>query len=545
MAQLTRKNIKLFAGNSANNQTGKVGTYKLGSAGVVFSKDPAVIQAGEWENGMANTLQSDYAPFLEEYNSIIYCMSYFLKQLAQTGIMQYDASEEYFENSYCVSVVDGLLYKSLQGTSETPNINHEPSASPTYWELQDFTQKSSRNIGEIVQSTIPLTDAGLHLLDGELILAGGSYDAFYLHMKDLYDGGLYPDLFTSEANWQASVSTYGVCGKFVFEDGVSVRIPKIFGFTEGTINPTDLGNLTEAGLPNITGGVNNVAFDSYNTSNVDGAFDSITNVSDATGSTSSAERYCNFTFSASASNSIYGNSTTVQPQSIKVLYYICVATSVKTDVAVDIDNIMTDLSALQHGTTAIFDTLDNTAKNNIIAFVGLKKIIEFDIEDSDTEIIINNITNADLHKFLFANLEVNQASYLCYQLSADNGKTWLSDTKYFDAGITFKSNNYANNAFTDNSSFGILTNDGAGFLMQPNDGNSCFGEVNFNDLMNSSLSKKANINFTYNTETSANGIQGFYIACAGYYNKVSCNAIRFFLSSGTFKKGKIKYYVMN
>ena len=230
---------------------------------------------------------------------------------------------------------------------------------------------SSRNIGELVQSTLPQNDATLHLLDGSLILAGGSYDAFYLYMKDLYDGGLYPDLFETEANWQASVSTYGVCGKFVFEDGVSVRIPKMEGFTEGTINPTDLGNLTEAGLPNITGGVNNVAFDSYKTSNVDGAFNSITNVSDATDGSSSAERHCNFTFSASASNSIYGNSTTVQPQSIKVLYYVCVATAVKTGVAVDIDNIMTDLSAIQHGSTIIFDTLNNTAKQNIFSLTKL------------------------------------------------------------------------------------------------------------------------------------------------------------------------------
>lgn len=206
----------------------------------------------------------------------------------------------------------------------------------------------------------------------------------------------------------------------------------------------------------------------------------------------------------------------------------------------NISNSYVDLD----GSNATFTNLSQTAQDNITSFIGLKKIIEFDIEDGDSEIVVNNITNADLHKFLFGNLEVNQASYLCYQLSIDNGATWLTDTKYFDAGITFKSNNYANNAYTDNSSVGILTNDGAGFLIQPYDGNSCFGEVNFNNLMNNSFSKKANINFTYNTD-SANGVQGFYTACAGYYDKVSCNAIRFFLSSGNFKKGKIKYYVMN
>ena len=44
----------------------------------------------------------------------------------------------------------------------------------------------SRNIGEIVQSTIPLTDAGLHLLDGALISGSGSYSAFVDYLADKY-----------------------------------------------------------------------------------------------------------------------------------------------------------------------------------------------------------------------------------------------------------------------------------------------------------------------------------------------------------------------
>ena len=73
------------------------------------------------------------------------------------------------------------------------------------------------------------------------------------------------------------------------------------------------GYTLSAGLPNITGGVNNVAFDSYATSNVYGAFNSITDVNNATSGSSSSERHCNITFNASNSSSIYGNSTTVQP----------------------------------------------------------------------------------------------------------------------------------------------------------------------------------------------------------------------------------------
>ena len=112
----------------------------------------------------------------------------------------------------------------------------------TYWE--EFSSGNSRNIGEIVTSTIPLTDAGLHLLDGAL-LSYGSYQAFVDYIADLYDSGDYPDLFDTEADWQASVTTYGVCGKFVYDSiNNTVRLPKITGFIEGTTDVTasDINN---------------------------------------------------------------------------------------------------------------------------------------------------------------------------------------------------------------------------------------------------------------------------------------------------------------
>lgn len=43
------------------------------------------------------------------------------------------------------------------------------------------------NIGQIIQSALPLTDAGLHLLDGAKILGGGIYDTFVNYIADLYD----------------------------------------------------------------------------------------------------------------------------------------------------------------------------------------------------------------------------------------------------------------------------------------------------------------------------------------------------------------------
>jgi hypothetical protein len=82
----------------------------------------------------------------------------------------------------------------------------------------------TRTLGQIVQSTIPLVDAGLHLLDGSVI-AYGSYKAFVDYIAGLVSD--YPDLFTSEANWQTSVANYGMCEKFVYNSvNKTVRLPK-------------------------------------------------------------------------------------------------------------------------------------------------------------------------------------------------------------------------------------------------------------------------------------------------------------------------------
>ena len=199
----------------------------------------------------------------------------------------------------------------------------------------------SRNIGQIIPSTIPLADAGLHLLDGSLIQGSGIYSAFVDYIAGLVTD--YPNLFCTEANWQSSVSTYGVCGKFVYDSvNNTVRLPKITGIIEGTTDVTALGDLVEAGLPNITGSLY-----SYNwggsPADIGGAFkyESTFNVYRGTSFNNAGQ---NISFDASRSSSIYGNSSTVQPQTIKAFYYIVIATSTKTSIQVDIDDVATDLN---------------------------------------------------------------------------------------------------------------------------------------------------------------------------------------------------------
>lgn len=204
---------------------------------------------------------------------------------------------------------------------------------------------SARNIGEIIQSTIPLTDAGLHLLDGALISGDGIYSEFYDFMVGKWQ--TYPQIFAGEQDWQNHVSTYGVCGKFVLDEANrTIRLPLITGFIEGTNTLADLEKFTQAGVPNITGQVifGNSGDIGVNTQYVSGAFYTDTGRNIKSASSGSQTNNHPLLLNASRSSSIYGRSSTVQPQSIKVLYYIVVANSTKTDIKVDIDEIVTDLN---------------------------------------------------------------------------------------------------------------------------------------------------------------------------------------------------------
>lgn len=224
--------------------------------------------------------------------------------------------------------------------------------------LENKDKSSTRFVGEIFHSLIPLVDAGVHLLDGAVLPAGGVYDEFVQYMASVY--GQYLSVFVSEAEWQQSVNTYGSCGKFVLtfdEDtnkAVSVRLPKVSSIVQGTTSTSACGDLIEAGLPNITAFFGTAYMKkkttgteySPNDIDVSGAIKGVSGwgVNGSTATTSAWFMNGTVQIDASLASPVYGNSTTVQPQTIKGLLYIVVATTKKTDIEVDIDKYITDLN---------------------------------------------------------------------------------------------------------------------------------------------------------------------------------------------------------
>lgn len=81
---------------------------------------------------------------------------------------------------------------------------------------------SVRNIGEIVKSTTPQTDAGLHLLDGALI-QHGSYSAFIDYIATLYNNA---DKYSNVNIIGSITDTNGVLSNFA--SGSYAKLPYIF-----------------------------------------------------------------------------------------------------------------------------------------------------------------------------------------------------------------------------------------------------------------------------------------------------------------------------
>ena len=211
---------------------------------------------------------------------------------------------------------------------------------------------SERNIGEIVYSTIPITDSGLHLADGEVLDGAGIYKDFYDYM--VAKSASAPEIFTTEANWQAEVTANGVCGKYVLDTSlVSIRLPKLknkllsdnavvgngmtLGFTNGTSNA---GLYCSSGTTNVQIGKNMYGQP----------------VGYSAGGTNLTELA---SFGVTADPTKSGIKVA---SSVDVYYYVVIANTAKVPVQVDIDNITTELNACYAHRVVAFQA--PTAANN-------------------------------------------------------------------------------------------------------------------------------------------------------------------------------------
>ena len=342
MAKLPRVTYKRFGANANLSDVGQFGSAVAGAK--LDTKDVATIQSlPAWSNGWASATMSDNKyPTRQERNGVDYVHAYQIDYMLRSGVPEYDSQTEYDTTSIVKNIEDDkvVLYHSIINNNIGQSLDNIAA-----WEKIEFG--SSRNIGEIIPSAIPLTDAGLHLLDGSLISGSGSYSEFVTYIAGLYNSGDYTAIFDTEASWQATVSQYGVCGKFVYDSvNNTVRLPKYSNkiYTGGGTAPV-IGNGKGLGLTNGSISGSMVGTQSANCGLV---LSNLVNLGENINSTTTIT-------SASIQNGVTGVTTDVNNSgliaqlsnittSLEGYYYIVVATTTKTDIEVDIDEIATDLN---------------------------------------------------------------------------------------------------------------------------------------------------------------------------------------------------------
>ena len=329
---------------------------------------------------------------------------------------------------------------------------------------------SSRNIGEIVTSTLPLTDAGLHLLDGSLLQGGGIYNSFVSYIANLYETNSTASYFATEEDWQASVSSYGVCAKYVYnsEDN-TVRLPKITGLIEGTVDTNALGQLVEAGLPALTVNTGGDHTHTGTTATAGNHQHSMTlemragnGGPNAPGwgadngilpaqtiyTTINGDHTHTFTAASAGahthtlSGAGIGNSNTVQPQTVKAFVYVVVATSVKEDIVLDIDNIAADLNAKADKADTANNNLSNLTAEGEKHFLNKNQISNCILE----------VPQRIKLEFLNGVLTLKAGSELLQPDGLeDDGITWKFKYKTIESDMVFpgisSTNEYTGSAF--------------------------------------------------------------------------------------------------
>lgn len=147
---------------------------------------------------------------------------------------------------------------------------------------------------------------------------------------------IYPDFYTWVINngktitleeYETTVSQYSQCGYFGLDTTTkTVRLPKIKAFIQNAESVSEIGEVENAGLPNINGSWTTGWLDAYiPTVNTSGAIanknlDAIEHIWE--GSSTKVNNPYEVTFDASRVNAIYGNSTTVTPDNVKYRYFI-------------------------------------------------------------------------------------------------------------------------------------------------------------------------------------------------------------------------------
>ena len=201
------------------------------------------------------------------------------------------------------------------------------------------------------------------LPDGAIQCNGATYKrALY---KDFFAYATSKGWVKTEAEWQSIASANGgYCPYYSQGDGsTTFRTPKFAPFMQVAIASGNVGKYHQAGLPNITGYWNTRGPEIL--ANATGGALSIEKTSDNYGyGHSSGGSSPKLKIDASSSSSVYGRSSTVQPESHEWMICVVVAGQATNLGSVDMANVLTTVAQVQADISQVQDDVDAIPRPN-------------------------------------------------------------------------------------------------------------------------------------------------------------------------------------
>lgn len=295
-------------------------------------------------------------------------MNHIEEGIAAGSFTKYDSMATYAKNDLVTTILDNELkvYKSLQD-------NNTGELSGSTWEEVEFSGSGGAGLqmfDPIIKDHVLTYEESKGLaLQGSYVykeaIAGSryGYPDFYAKCLEEKEAGTATEVTLGDSVITMYINsnghqfydiadkdavdtwfeTYGTAWFYGIDtENERVFLPRNNYFEQLTVDVSEVGQSVKAGLPNITGAwiVDGTDGNSYS----GGAFSAGKLSSNGAGKGHNSNQggaAQGFTFDASISSPIYGNSDTVQPNAVKKLLYICVGNTESQSVITDVVDVTT------------------------------------------------------------------------------------------------------------------------------------------------------------------------------------------------------------
>lgn len=257
--------------------------------------------------------------------------------------------------SYRIKVTyDGSYYKVFKTTDLNTNAVYEEIIS-----IQSNTQvapSSYFRFGIDDNLSYPF-QGGIDTKDSYIKIGNSKPFVFAQNCVKNQNGHRYVDIAYKDSI-DTIFQTRGTAWYYlVDEENERIFLPRNNYFDQVTDDTSSVGQSVDAGLPNISGALNGVMFKGSVSGT--GAFSIVSQPTNADPYNGASPVY-NLAFNASRSSSIYGKSTTVQPNSVKKLLYIVVGNTTATNTVTNVvDTTTTENDTIPLFTGMYFDFTPN------------------------------------------------------------------------------------------------------------------------------------------------------------------------------------------